>query len=63
MLAHRFSFYMGFRNREGEPAPPAPIPAFDYGTPDAPRISLLSGWARWPSADERYFGIGSPCGA
>ncbi len=53
MLAHRFSFYMGFRNREGEPAPPAPIPAFDYGTPDAYDFYLRLG--SLANADERYF--------
>ena len=34
MLAHRFSFYMGFRDREGDPAPPPRTLPFDYGTPD-----------------------------
>ena len=34
MLAHRFRFYQGFRQREGDPAPPPAALPFDYGTPD-----------------------------
>src|SRR5579864_9096687 len=33
MLSHRFNFYMGFRDREGDPAPPQPALRFDFGTP------------------------------
>src|ERR1035437_10105778 len=35
MLAHHFGFYMGFRNREGDPAPPPRPPPLHSGRPDA----------------------------
>jgi putative CocE/NonD family hydrolase len=53
MLAHRFGFYMGFRNREGDPAPPPRTLPFDYGTPDGYDFFLSLG--SLASADERYF--------
>jgi len=53
MLAHRFSFYMGFRNREGEPAPPKPAIPFDFGTPDGYDFYLRMG--SLANADEKYF--------
>ncbi len=53
MLAHRFSFYMGFRNREGDPAPPPRALPFDYGTPDGYDFYLSLG--SLANADEKYF--------
>jgi putative CocE/NonD family hydrolase len=53
MLAHRFSFYMGFRNREGDPAPPPRTLPFDYGTPDGYDFFLSLG--SLANADEKYF--------
>jgi uncharacterized protein len=53
MLAHRFSFYMSFRNREGEPRPPQPSLPFDFGTPDGYDFYLRLG--SLANADERYF--------
>jgi uncharacterized protein len=53
MLAHRFSFYMGFRNREGDPAPPPRALPFDYGTPDGYDFYLTLG--SLANADEKYF--------
>ena len=54
MLAHRFNFYQGFRQREGEPAapPPAAIP-FNFGTPDGYEFYLSMG--SLANADEKYF--------
>ena len=53
MLAHRFGFYMGFRNREGDPAPPPRTLPFDYGTPDGYDFYLSLG--SLANADEKYF--------
>ncbi len=53
MLAHRFSFYMGFRGREGDPAPPQPTLPFQYGTPDGYEFYLEMG--SLANADEKYF--------
>ena len=53
MLAHRFSFYMGFRNRVGDPAPPVPTTRFDPGTPDGYDFYLSLG--SLANADEKYF--------
>ncbi len=53
MLAHRFGFYMGFRNREGAPAPPPRTLPFDYGTPDGYDFFLNMG--PLANADEKYF--------
>jgi hypothetical protein len=53
MLAHRFGFYMGFRNREGDPAPPPRTLPFDYGTPDGYDFFLSLG--SLANADEKYF--------
>ena len=53
MLAHRFSFYMGFRDREGDPAPPPPALPFQYGTPDGYDFYLQMGSIA--NADEKYF--------
>jgi hypothetical protein len=53
MLAHRFSFYMGFRPRQGDPAPPAPVLPFPYGTPDAYQFYLDMG--PLSNANEKYF--------
>ncbi len=53
MLAHRFSFYMGFRDREGEPAPPARTLPFDYGTQDGYDFYLNLG--PLSNADAKYF--------
>jgi putative CocE/NonD family hydrolase len=54
MLAHRFSFYMGFKQREGDPAPPPAVNTpFDYGTPDGYDFYLTMGTLA--NADERYF--------
>jgi putative CocE/NonD family hydrolase len=54
MLAHRFSFYQGFRIREGDPAPPpANQPRFDYGTPDGYDFYLSLG--SLANVDEKYF--------
>ena len=53
MLAHRFSFYQGFRPRAGDPAPPPETLRMDYGTPDGYEFYLnLGGLA---NADEKYF--------
>jgi putative CocE/NonD family hydrolase len=53
MLAHRFSFYMGFRNRAGDPAPPQAALPFDFGTPDGYDFYLRLG--SLANADEKYF--------
>jgi uncharacterized protein len=54
MLAHRFSFYQGFRGREGDPAPPPANPQrFDYGTPDGYDFFLSMG--PLANVDEKYF--------
>ncbi|HUI54705.1 MAG TPA: CocE/NonD family hydrolase [Bryobacteraceae bacterium] len=53
MLAHRFSFYMGFRPRPGDPEPPQPALAFQYGTPDGYEFYLDMG--SLANADEKYF--------
>ncbi len=53
MLAHRFSFYQGFRNRVGDPAPPTPTQRFDFGTPDGYDFYLSLG--SLANVDEKYF--------
>lgn len=53
MLAARFNMYQGFRPRGDEPAPPAPMLPFDYGTPDGYDFYLSLGTLA--NADERYF--------
>src|SRR5579883_2018895 len=53
MLAHRFSFYMGFHDREGGPEPPKPATRFDFGTPDGYDFYLQLG--SLANADEKYF--------
>jgi putative CocE/NonD family hydrolase len=53
MLAHRFGFYMGFREREGDPTPPQPSLRFDFGTPDGYDFFLQMG--SLANADEKYF--------
>jgi hypothetical protein len=53
MLAHRFSFYMGFRLREGGPEPPQLALPFQYGTPDGYEFFLEMG--SLANADEKYF--------
>jgi len=53
MLAHRFAFYMGFRDRQGEPAPPPRALPFDFGTPDGYQFYLDLG--PLANADEKYF--------
>ena len=53
MLAHRFSFYMGFRGRVGDPAPPPAALPFQYGTPDGYDFFLSMG--SLANADEKYF--------
>ena len=53
MLAHRFSFYMGFHPREGDPAPPDPTLPFQYGTPDGYDFYLSMG--SLANVDEKYF--------
>ena len=53
MLAHRFRFYQGFRQREGDPAPPAAAQPIDYGTPDGYEFFLNMG--SLSDAEEKYF--------
>ena len=53
MLAHRFSFYMGFQPREGDPEPPKPTLPFQFGTPDGYEFYLDMG--SLANADEKYF--------
>ncbi len=54
MLAHRFNFYQGFKQREGDPAaPPSQAPTFNYGTPDGYDFFLSMG--SLANADEKYF--------
>ncbi len=53
MLAHRFNFYMGFRAREGGPAPPQAAAPFQFGTPDGYDFYLQMG--SLANADEKYF--------
>ncbi len=53
MLAHRFRFYQGFRQREGEPEPPHPALPLDYGTPDGYEFYLNMG--SLADADDKYF--------
>ena len=43
MLAHRFSFYMGFHPREGDPEPPKSTLPFQFGTPDGYEFYLDMG--------------------
>ncbi|MBZ5605058.1 MAG: CocE/NonD family hydrolase [Acidobacteriia bacterium] len=54
MLAHRFSFYQGFKLRDGDPAPP-PVNAvrFDPGTPDGYQFYLDMG--SLANVDEKFF--------
>jgi putative CocE/NonD family hydrolase len=55
MLAHRFTFYQGFRLRGADPEPPpttAP-PRFDPGTPDGYDFFLSLG--SLANVDEKYF--------
>ena len=58
MLAHRFSFYMGFRDRVGDPAPPPRTLPFDFGTPDGYEFYLNLG--SLANADEKYFKYQQP---
>ena len=54
MLAHRFSFYQGFKPRGDDLAPPPTVtPTFEYGTPDAYEFYLNMG--SLANADEKYF--------
>jgi putative CocE/NonD family hydrolase len=53
MLAHRFNFYMGFREREGDPEVPRPALPFQFGTPDGYSFFLEMGSIA--NADEKYF--------
>ncbi len=53
MLAHRFSFYMGFLPRGADPEPPRPAAPFQYGTPDGYQFYLDMG--SLANADEKYF--------
>ncbi len=53
MLAHRFRFYQGFRQREGDPAPPPPNQPFDLGTLDGYDFYLNLGSLR--DADDKYY--------
>jgi putative CocE/NonD family hydrolase len=53
MLAHRFAFYMGFHEREGDFETPKPAVPFQYGTPDAYDFYLSMG--SLANADEKYF--------
>ena len=46
MLAHRFNFYMGFRDREGDPETPQPTLPFQFGTPDGYDFYLSLGSLR-----------------
>lgn len=58
MLAHRFRFYQGFRQREGEPEPPPAALPFNFGTPDGYDFYLNLG-SLW-EANEKYFKNQSP---
>ncbi|MBS1808169.1 MAG: CocE/NonD family hydrolase [Acidobacteria bacterium] len=58
MLAHRFRFYQGFRQRTGDPAPPPAATPFDFGTPDGYDFYLNLG-SLW-EANEKYFKNQSP---
>jgi putative CocE/NonD family hydrolase len=53
MLAHRFSFYMGFLPRADAPQPPQQTLPFQYGTPDGYEFFLDMG--PLSNADEKYF--------
>ncbi len=54
MLAHRFRFYSNFKDRAGDPTPPAPAgPGFDFGTPDGYEFYLNLG--SLANAEEKYF--------
>ena len=53
MLAHRFNFYQGFRQRVGDPAPPPQTLPMDYGTPDGYEFYMNLG--SLANADEKYF--------
>jgi putative CocE/NonD family hydrolase len=53
MLAHRFRFYMNFKQREGDPEPPKTNVPFDMGTPDAYEFFLRMG--SLANAEEKYF--------
>jgi len=58
MLAHRFNFYQGFRQRVGDPAPPPQTLPMDYGTPDGYEFYLNMG--SLANADEKYFKHAQP---
>ena len=58
MLAANFGFYMNFRPRAGEPAPPQPALRFDYGTPDGYEFFLNMG--RSANSEEKYFKRSNP---
>lgn len=53
MLSHRFAFYMGFRDRDGDPEPPKPALPFSFGTPDGYDFYLEMGTLA--NAEEKYF--------
>lgn len=53
MLAHRFSFFVGFRDRDDGPAPPPRMLPFDYGTPDGYQFFLNIG--PLANVDKEYF--------
>jgi putative CocE/NonD family hydrolase len=53
MLAHRFGFLAGFRDREDGPAPPPRTLPFDYGTPNGYEFYLNLG--PLSNADAKYF--------
>jgi putative CocE/NonD family hydrolase len=53
MLAHRFTFYMGFHDRTGDPEVPQPTLPFQYGTADGYDFYLSMG--SLANADEKYF--------
>lgn len=53
MLAHRFNFYMNFKQREGDPEPPKAAVPFSMGTPDVYEFFLRMG--SLANAEEKYF--------
>jgi uncharacterized protein len=53
MLAHRFSFYMAFHERGGDPSPPPVALPFQYGTQNGYDFYLQMG--SLANADEKYF--------
>ena len=58
MLAANFGFYMSFRPRVGDPAPPETFTPFNFGTPDGYEFFLNMG--SLGNSEEKYFKRSNP---